>query len=183
MDQGWWTDTAVCTSSEDSSELYPHGQTENCLRLWYCSSFNQPDYSATHWIQSLLVFLFFSPFSSCFTHHLWVCQCVCECVCMWVCFSQNTVQVVGKRGTDRQMCKPTGIWIHHTPTHTHTHVTGLNHCTVCGTELYASHKTSAGFSLHLHADTLYNVLVLYSLLIHRTRLGKLLQKIRIYFVE
>lgn len=31
MDQGWWTDTAVCTSSEESSGLYPHGQTEHCL--------------------------------------------------------------------------------------------------------------------------------------------------------
>ncbi len=59
----------------------------------------------------------------------------------------------------------------------------LNHCSVCGIELYASPKTSAGFSLHLHADAHYNLLVLYSFLIHRTRIGKLLQKLRIYFVE
>lgn len=55
------------------------------LWLWYCSSFNQPDYSATHWIQSLLLFLFpSSPFSSCFIQHLWVCQCVLECECVSV---------------------------------------------------------------------------------------------------
>lgn len=72
------------------------------LRLWYCSSFNQPDYSATHWIQSLLVFLFFllcifSLFYPSFTS-------LPMCTRVWVCFSQNTLQVVGERWADRQMC-------------------------------------------------------------------------------
>lgn len=51
------------------------------LQLWYCSSFNQPDYSPAHWIQSLPLFLSFAQCSSCFTCHLWVHRCVfCECL-------------------------------------------------------------------------------------------------------
>lgn len=185
MDQGWWTDTAVCISSENSSGLYPHGQTEHCL--------SDSD-TVVHSISLNILLLTGYNHSLCFyfflNFHL-VLLIICEsanvymwvCVCVCVFQSKYCTSCWQMRGRQTNVLKLTGIWIHHTPTHTHTHVTGLNHCTVCGTELYASHKTSAGFSLHLHADTLYNVLVMYSLLIHITRLGKLLQKIRFYFVE
>lgn len=79
MDHGWWTDTAVCTSSKDSSTLYPRRWMDWALslQLWHCSSFIQPNYSPTHWIQSLLCFCFyFSLNFSCFASHLWVRQCV-----------------------------------------------------------------------------------------------------------
>lgn len=79
MDHGWWTDTAVCTSSKDGSTLYPRRWMDWALslQLWHCSSFIQPDYSPTQRIQSLLCFWFyFSLNFSCFASHLWVRQCV-----------------------------------------------------------------------------------------------------------
>lgn len=125
------------------------------LQLWYCSSFNQPDYSAIHWIQSLLVFLFF-PLNfhpvlliSCESANV----CVCVSACVFVCERESVVQSKYCTSCWQERGRQTNVQIHWhmntPPTHTHTHVTGLNHCTVCGTELYASHKTSAGFSLHL----------------------------------
>lgn len=168
-------------SSENSSGLYPYGQTEHCLS------------DSDTVVQSIsLIILLLTGYNHSFwfffslNFHL-VLLIICESanVYMWVCVSvfqsKYCTNCWQERGRQINVLKPTGIWILHTPTHTHTHVTGLNHCTVCGTELFASHKTSAGFSLHLHADTLYNVFEMYSLLIHITRLGKLLQKIRIYF--
>lgn len=173
MDQGWWTDTAVCTSSEESSGLYPHGQTEHCL-----SNSDTVVYSIS------LIILLLTGYNPCLCfyfsslHFHLVLFIICESANVYVSASvfQSKYCNWQKRGRQTNVLKSTGIWIHHTPTHTYIHNTGLNHCTVCGIELYASHKTSAGFSFHLHADKLYNVLVTYSLLIRRTRLGKLLQK-------
>lgn len=165
-------------SSQESNRLYPHGQTEHCL--------SESD-TVVHSISLIILLLTGYNHSLCFyfssLHFHLVLLIICEsanvCVSVWVFQSKYCTSIWQERGRQTNVLKPTGIWIRHTPTHTYTHVTGLNHCTVCGTELYAS----VVFSLHLHADTLYNVLVMYSLLIRRTILGKLLQKIRIYFVE
>lgn len=71
-------------SSEKTSGLYPYSQTDRVLsvQLSFCSSFTQPNFPATHWIQSLPVFFFFFSFFSFwpwFVFHL-VCQYLCECV-------------------------------------------------------------------------------------------------------
>lgn len=166
MDQGWWTDTAVCTSSEESSGLYPHGQTEHCL--------SDSD-TVVHSISLIILLLTGYNHSLCFIfsslHFHLVLLIICDSANVYVSVFQSKYCTSGwqERGRQKNVLKNPLAYEYTTHPHTYTHVTGLNHCTVCGTELYASHKTSAGFSLHLHADTLYNVLVMYSLLICRTR--------------
>lgn len=121
MDHGWWTDTAVCTSSKDGSTLYPRRWMDWALslQLWHCSSFIQPNYSPTHWIQSLLCFVFI--FLSIFLVLLLIYESnVYLWVHMWVCFSLNTAKIFGRRAADRQMCS--AHWHMNTPdTHSHSY--------------------------------------------------------------
>lgn len=118
MDHGWWTDTAVCTSSKDGSTLYPRRWMNWALslQLWHCSSFIQPNYSPTHWIQSLLCFCFYLSLNfSRFASHLWVRQCVFVSAHVSVFQSKNC-----RRAADRQMCS--AHWHMNTPdTHSHSY--------------------------------------------------------------
>lgn len=76
--------------------------TDGALSPQYRSSSNQPDSSATHWIQSLTHISLFFPHPSMFI--LFYSSCVNVSTRMRMFFSQNTVQAAGKRGADRQMC-------------------------------------------------------------------------------
>lgn len=96
MDQDWWTDAAVCTSSK-AVECILVDRAEHCLS----------EYDTVVHLNSLILLLLTGYnhtlyFYVSFLHFHLILFIMCESV--RVCFSHNTVQVVGKRGADRQMC-------------------------------------------------------------------------------
>lgn len=83
VDCGWRTDTAVCTSSQDSRRLRPHRRTEHCpsdsdtvvhsisLITLLLTGFNHS--SCFYFRSSCFLLSFMSP-------PMCICECVCECL-------------------------------------------------------------------------------------------------------
>lgn len=104
MDQGWWTDTAVCTSCEDCTGLLTHGWGENCPPAPIILQFIQSAWLFCYSLDTISPDYFSLDF--CFSFKLYYLSFVS--LPLWLCVS------VKRWGRQANVLKPTCIWIRHT---------------------------------------------------------------------